>query len=118
MRACGVAHGALFAPGDSLRIEHKAAGRMRGEATITLDGARQSPREGVLNMSPTVLQLQGEGLDVGLGRRPGARAVPPTRPHRCVGYPARRRRAVLSTSQNRLCSVTGKVQSAPREAVR
>ena len=57
-------------PGEwHLRIDHKAAGKMRGEATITLDGAGQTPRDGVLNMSPTILKLNGEGLDVGLDRR-------------------------------------------------
>jgi arylsulfatase A-like enzyme len=56
-------------PGEQLlRISHKAKGRMQGEAKITLD-TPAGAAEGTLNMSPTILRIIGEGLDIGLDRR-------------------------------------------------
>jgi arylsulfatase len=59
-----------IAPGQQfLRFSHKAEGGMRGKASVTLDNPEQKrPVEGELNMSPVILKLHGEGLDVGLDR--------------------------------------------------
>ena len=52
-----------------LRFSHKAEGGMRGKATIILDNPQQEkPVHGELNMSPVILKLTGEGLEVGLDR--------------------------------------------------
>jgi len=53
-----------------LTIRHTAKGKLQGAAEITLDAPRlDAPQSGTLNMSPTILKLNGEGLDVGLDRR-------------------------------------------------
>jgi arylsulfatase A-like enzyme len=56
-------------PGEQLlRISHKAKGKMQGEAVITLDNPAGAV-QGDMNMSPTILRITGEGLDIGLDRR-------------------------------------------------
>lgn len=58
-------------PGEQrLTLRHSAKGRMQGAGAITLDRAGgTTPAMADLNMSPTILRLTGEGLDIGLDRR-------------------------------------------------
>lgn len=52
-----------------LTLCHKATGQLQGHAEIALTQAEQELAQGQLNMSPTLLKLNGEGFDIGLDRR-------------------------------------------------
>lgn len=52
-----------------LVIAHKALGKMRCEAQVRLTAGNTVLAEGPLNMSPAILMLNGEGLDIGLDRK-------------------------------------------------
>ncbi|RPH40594.1 MAG: arylsulfatase [Burkholderiales bacterium] len=47
-------------------LEHRAGGKRRGTGALSVNGRLTAP---LLDMSPTVLRLGGEGLDVGCDRR-------------------------------------------------
>ncbi|MDE2363091.1 MAG: arylsulfatase, partial [Hyphomicrobiales bacterium] len=52
-----------------LRISHHAAGKRKGAAIVALDTAgRESVATAEIDMSPTILGLRGEGVDVGVDR--------------------------------------------------
>lgn len=52
-----------------LRIEHSASGNLRGHGAVTLAIDGTTYADGSLNMSPGILALNGEGLDIGLDRK-------------------------------------------------
>lgn len=59
-----------IAPGAQvLEIAHKAQGKMQAEAQVRLLSEGAARAEGSVNMSPTILHLNGEGLDIGLDRK-------------------------------------------------
>ncbi len=52
-----------------LVIAHTASGKLHGEAVVRLVADGQTRAEGAVNMSPAILHLNGEGLDIGLDRK-------------------------------------------------
>ena len=52
-----------------LVIDHRAPGKLRGEATVSLVADGKTRASGEVNMSPAILHLNGEGLDIGLDRK-------------------------------------------------
>ncbi|MFV0292710.1 MAG: arylsulfatase [Paracoccus sp. (in: a-proteobacteria)] len=51
-----------------LHVVHHAPGKLRGQGTITLETDSVGYASGQVNMSPGILALNGEGLDIGLDR--------------------------------------------------
>jgi len=52
-----------------LVIEHHAPGKLKGTATVSLVAGDDIRASGIVNMSPAILHLNGEGLDIGLDRK-------------------------------------------------
>lgn len=73
-----------LSPGQQLlTLSHKARGRLQGHAEVKLDGGAS----GTLDMSPCILMLNGEGLDIGLDRKTPVSAE--YQAHGCFEYPGR-----------------------------
>ena len=59
-----------IAPGrQTLVIDHKAQGNLQASAQVSLQADGQDLARGQVDMSPAILMLNGEGLDIGLDRK-------------------------------------------------
>lgn len=52
-----------------LRLNHTAPGKLRGNGVVSLEQDGAVYADGSLNMSPGILALNGEGLDIGMDRK-------------------------------------------------